>query len=409
MEKVVLAYSGGLDTSVILKWLLEKGYEVIAYIGDVGQAEDFEAAKAKALKIGASEVHIEDLKEEFVRDYIFPMIRGGAIYEGRYLLGTSLARPIIAKAHVDVARRVGATIVSHGATGKGNDQVRFELGYYALMPEVKVLAPWKMDEFLSQFKGRTDLLDYCDKYGIEVEATRSKPYSMDANLMHISYEAGVLEDPAARPPVGMYKMTVSPQEAPDKTTSLKISFDKGTPVRVENLTDGTVKSEPLEMFNYLNRVAGDNGVGRIDVVENRYVGIKSRGCYETPAGTVLWKAHQDLETISMDREVFRMKEQMQPRLAELIYNGYWFSPEMDYMLNSVDKCQEVVTGRVYLDLYKGNVIVVGREADNDAYDANLASMDIEGGYNQKDAEGFIRINAVRLRSSINPWRARFGG
>ncbi|MDD2943651.1 MAG: argininosuccinate synthase [bacterium] len=409
MEKVVLAYSGGLDTSVILKWLLEKGYEVIAYIGDVGQAEDFEAAKAKALKIGASEVHIEDLKEEFVRDYIFPMIRGGAIYEGRYLLGTSLARPVIAKAHVEVARRVGATIVSHGATGKGNDQVRFELGYYALMPEVKVLAPWKMEEFLSQFKGRTDLLDYCDKYGIEVEATRSKPYSMDANLMHISYEAGVLEDPAARPPVGMYKMTVSPQEAPDKTTSLKISFDKGTPVRVENLADGTVKSEPLEMFNYLNKIAGENGVGRIDVVENRYVGIKSRGCYETPAGTVLWKAHQDLETISMDREVFRMKEQMQPRLAELIYNGYWFSPEMDYLLNSVDKCQEVVTGNVYLDLYKGNVIVVGREAENEAYDANLASMDIEGGYNQKDAEGFIRINAVRLRSSINPWRARFGG
>ncbi len=397
MAKVVLAYSGGLDTSVILKWLLEKGYDVVAYVADVGQQEDFEAAREKAIAVGASAVYIEDLKEEFVKDYIFPAIKGGALYEGRYLLGTSLARPIIAKRHIEIAERENAEFVSHGATGKGNDQVRFELGYYALKPDIKVIAPWKDPEFLSQFKGRTDLLNYADKHGIEVEATKKAPYSMDANLMHISYEAGILEDPKSCPPPEMFKMTVDPKDAPDKGTRLAITFSKGIPTKVVNLEDGHTETEVLPMFVYLNKVASANGVGRIDIVENRYVGIKSRGVYETPAGTVLFKAHQDLETIAMDREVFRLKEMYVPRLAEIIYNGYWFSPEMEYLQAAFDKCQEVVNGTVNVELYKGNVTMIGRDSDSGLYNEELTSMDIEGGYNQQDAEGFIKINAVRLR------------
>ncbi len=398
MEKVVLAYSGGLDTSVIAKWLIEKGYEVIAYVADVGQDEDFEEIKNKALAVGCSQVFIEDLKEEFVTDYIFTALKGSALYEGRYLLGTSIARPIIAKRQVEIAKKVGANAVAHGATGKGNDQVRFELSCYALMPSVKVIAPWKDAEFLAQFKGRTDLLNYAEKHGIAVEATKKAPYSMDANLMHISYEAGVLEDPKTSPPEDMFKMTKSPQDAPDKTTNLEIHFKDGLPIKVVNQDSGKTVEKPLELFTYLNEVAGENGVGRIDIVENRYVGIKSRGVYETPGGTVLWKAHQDLETIAMDKEVFRLKESLMPRFAELIYNGYWFSPEMDFLVAAFEKSQEAVNGVVYLQLYKGNVTVVGRESESSLYDPELSSMDIEGGYDQKDAEGFIKINAIRLKA-----------
>lgn len=399
MEKVVLAYSGGLDTSVILKWLIEeRGYEVIAYVADVGQQEDFDAVKKKALAVGASQVFVEDLKKEFVTDYIFTALKGSAIYEGRYMLGTSLARPVIAKRQVEIAKKVGAKYVSHGATGKGNDQVRFELSCYALNPEIKIIAPWKDADFLAQFKGRTDLLNYAEKHGIQVEATKKAPYSMDANLMHISYEAGVLEDPMSAPPREMFRMTVDPKEAPDAATKIAISFKDGLPTEVKNLDDGTTVRDPLELFVYLNKVGGQNGVGRIDIVENRYVGIKSRGVYETPGGTILWKAHQDLETIAMDREVFRLKESLMPRFAELIYNGYWFSPEMEFLVSAFNKSQEAINGTVHLELYKGNVTVLGRKSESSLYDPELSSMDVEGGYNQQDAAGFIRINAIRLKA-----------
>lgn len=400
MDKVVLAYSGGLDTSVILKWLIEKGYEVVAYIADVGQEEDFDAAREKALAVGASKVYIEDLKEEFVTDYIYEALKGSALYEGRYLLGTALARPIIAKHHVRIARQEGARYVSHGATGKGNDQVRFELGYYALDSEIEVIAPWRMAEFLEQFEGRTQLLEYAEKHGISVEATKKAPYSMDANLLHISYEAGVLEDPNMAPPEDMFRMTVDPREAPDAVTNLAVSFKQGIPVKVENLDDGTSYEQPLELFQYLNRVAGENGVGRIDIVENRYVGIKSRGVYETPAGAVLWDAHRDLETISIDREVFRIRERLLPDYSTSIYYGYWFSPEMDFLRHALDYTQRDVTGTVKVALYKGNVTIVGRESESSLYDEELSSMDQEGGYNQEDATGFIRVNAIRLRGKM---------
>lgn len=396
--KVVLAYSGGLDTSVILKWLIEKGYDVVAYIADVGQNEDFEAARDKAEKVGASKVYIEDLKSEFVTDYIFPALKGSALYEGRYLLGTSLARPVIAKRQIEIAKKENAAYVSHGATGKGNDQVRFELGYYALKPDVKVIAPWKDREFLNQFQGRTDLLNYAAKHGINVEATKDKPYSMDGNLMHISYEAGMLEDPKASPRADMFRLTVAPKDAPDATTRIAIHFCDGLPTRVENRDDGVNVNKPLDIMVYLNELGGRNGIGRIDIVENRYVGIKSRGVYETPGGTILWAAHRDLETMAMDREVFRLKESLVPRFAELIYNGYWFSPEMEFLQAAFNKSQEGISGIVYLELYKGNVTVVGREAERSQYNPDLASMDIGGGYDQQDAQGFIRINAVRLRA-----------
>lgn len=397
MSKVVLAYSGGLDTSVILKWLMEQGHEVIAYIADVGQREDFEAAEEKALKIGASKVFIEDLQREFVEDYIYPAIRGSARYENRYLLGTSLARPVIAKRQIEIAKEEGAESVSHGATGKGNDQVRFELAYYTLFPEVKVIAPWKDKDFLDKFKGRTDLLNYAAEHGIDVEATKSKPFSMDENLLHISYEAGILEDPAAKPPVDMFRLTKDVSETPDEAVSLKITFDRGTPVKVENLNEGRSFTDPLMSFQYLNELAGEHGVGRVDIVENRFVGLKSRGVYETPAGTVLYAAHQDLETLSIDREVYRTKEMLINRYSELIYNGFWFSPECRYIQKCMDIAQESVTGEVQLRLFKGNVIVDGRSSSADLYDSELSSMDLEGGYDQEDADGFIKINAVRLR------------
>jgi len=395
-EKVVLAYSGGLDTSVILKWLLEQGYEVFAYMADIGQKEDFEAAEQKALKIGASKVFIENMKKEFVTDYIFPVYKANTLYEGRYLLGTAIARPIISKKQIEIAKRVGAQYVSHGATGKGNDQVRFELAYYALNPEIKVIAPWKNREFLNAFKGRTDLLDYAEKHGIPTKQSASKPYSEDDNLLHISHEAGVLEDPGYECEENIYSHTVAPEQAPDKPTKIKIKFKDGIPVKVTNLEDNTIKTDALELFEYLNSLGRENGIGRLDMVENRFVGIKSRGVYETPGGTILHEAHKDIEGVAMDREVMRLRDMLSSRLAELVYNGFWFSPEMEFIMAAIDKSQEVIDGEVTLKLYKGLAYPIARTSPSSLYNKDLSSMDIEGGYNQEDAEGFIKINAIRL-------------
>ena len=398
MGKVVLAYSGGLDTSVILKWLIEKGHDVVAYVADLGQQEDFDDVREKALKVGAKEVYIDDLKREFVTDYIFTALKASAKYEGRYLLGTALARPLIAKGQIAIAEKENAEFVSHGATGKGNDQVRFELAYFGLKPGIKVIAPWKEQDFLDTFEGRTDLLNYADAHGIPVDATPKAPYSTDPNLMHISYEAGVLEDPKARPPKDMFKMTVDPKDAPDKATNIAIHFKEGIPIKVVDTDSEQTVSDPLELFLFLNEIGGVNGIGRIDIVENRYVGIKSRGVYESPGAAILWEAHHDLETIAMDREVYRLKESLMPRFAELVYNGYWFSPEMEFLMHSFEKTQEAVSGVVYLELYKGNVTVIGRESESSLYDPELSSMDVEGGYDQRDANGFIRINSIRLKA-----------
>ncbi len=395
-EKVVLAYSGGLDTSVILKWLIEKDYEVIAFVADVGQADDFAECKKKALLLGASKVIIADLKKEFIDNYVLKAIMGNAVYEGRYLLGTSLARPLIAKKQIEVARKENATAVAHGATGKGNDQVRFELCYYALNPGIKVISPWKDREFLEKFKGRTDLLKYASEKNIPVKASIDKPYSEDDNLMHISHEAGILEDPMYAMQKNMLEKMVLPQDAPDKETRIVIHFKNGIPVKLVNKEDGTVKEESYEMYTYLNKLAGDNGIGLLDMVENRFVGIKSRGVYETPAATVLHIAHMDLEGIAMDREVMRLRNMLTPKFAELIYYGFWFSPEMDFLMAAIEKSQELIDGSVHLCLYKGNVLVEGRESPSSLYNKELSSMDIEGGFDQTDSRGFIRINAIRL-------------
>jgi argininosuccinate synthase len=398
MNKVILAYSGGLDTSVILKWLVEKGYEVIAFIANVGQDEDLDEAKEKAIRIGASKVCVEDLKEELVTDFIFPAIKANAIYEGRYLLGTSLARPLIAKKQIEIAKKEKTDFVSHGATGKGNDQVRFELAYYALKPDVKVISPWKDPEFLEQFKGRSDMIKYAKKYKIPVKATEVKPYSEDANLLHISHEAGILEDPKKTPVESVFTYTKSPKDAPNKETKIEIHFKDGIPVKVINQNNGTVKEKPLELFMYLNKLGSENGIGRVDMVENRFIGIKSRGVYETPGGTILRIAHMDIEGIAMDKEVMRLRDMLSPKFSELVYNGFWFSPEMDFLMAAFDKSQEVIDGVVYLSLYKGNVTVLGRESSSSLYDKELSSMDIEGGFNQLDSKGFINIHAIRLKA-----------
>jgi len=395
-EKVVLAYSGGLDTSVILHWLVQKGYDVIAFVADLGQKADFKAIEEKALKCGASKVYIEDLKEEFIKDYIFPAIRANAVYEGRYLLGTSLARPLTAKAQVEVAKKEGATVLAHGATGKGNDQVRFELVYYSLLPGVKVIAPWKEKDFLEKFQGRSDEIEYANKHNIPVDKTKEDPWSTDDNIMHISYEAGELEDPDRRPQERMFQMTVSPKEAPDEETLIEIDFEKGNPVRVKNVNDGTVKEGALALYRYLNELGGRNGIGRVDMVENRFVGIKSRGVYETPAGTILLAAHRDLEGLTMDREVMHLRDGLIPRFAELVYYGLWFSPEMEVLRALFDKTQEYVTGRVRLALYKGNIIMAGRTSPFSLYDQAQSSMEVQGGYEPENAIGFIKINAIRL-------------
>jgi argininosuccinate synthase len=395
-EKVVLAYSGGLDTSVILKWLVNKGYDVVAYVADVGQQEDFGKIREKALATGASKVYVEDLKEEFVTHYIFPVIKANALYEGRYLLGTAIARPLIAKKQIEIANAEHATWVSHGATGKGNDQVRFELSYYALKPGIKVLAPWKDAEFLCEFKGRPDLMKYAELHGIPVQATGGKPYSEDENLFHISHESGILEDPALEPAKDVYSRTVDPEDAPMQPSRIMIEFKDGVPIRAQNLDNGTMEKSPLPLFMYLNQLGSEHGIGRVDMVENRYVGIKSRGIYETPGGTILHIAHKDIEGVAMDREVMRLRDMLTAKLSELIYYGFWFSPEMDFLMAAIDKSQEVIDGKVYLKLYKGNVFVTGRESTSSLYDQDLSSMNIEGGFNQQDSSGFIRINAIRL-------------
>ncbi len=392
----MLAYSGGLDTSVILKWLINKGYEVIAYVADVGQDDDFEAVREKALAIGASAVIIEDLQREFVTDYIFQAVKANAVYEDRYLLGTALARPLIAKKQIEAAIEYGADYVSHGATGKGNDQVRFELAYYALKPDIKVISPWKDAGFLSQFQGRSDMIRYAAGNRIPVKASISKPYSEDDNLMHISHEAGILEDPLYFAGKDILQKIVMPMDAPDKETHISITFKDGIPVNVTNKDDGTSYSDPLELFTYVNKLGGANGIGLLDMVENRFVGIKSRGIYETPGATILYAAHKDIEGIAMDREVMRLRNMLAPVFAELVYNGFWFSPEMEFLKAAMDKSQEVIDGVVHMTLYKGNIIIEGRESPSSLYNKELSSMDIEGGFNQADSLGFIRINAIRL-------------
>jgi len=397
-KKVVLAYSGGLDTSCILKVLQQRGYEVIAYVADVGQQEDFEEVARRARLNGAADVWVEDLKRDLVTEFVFPAIAGNALYENRYLLGTALARPIIARRQVEIARETGATAVSHGATGKGNDQVRFELAFAALGPQLEIIAPWKEGEFLERFKGRPDLLRYASEHGIEVEASAEKPYSTDENIMHRSYEAGILEDPLQEPPADMFKLTRSPLEAPDIPARIEILFENARPAAVTNLGDGTRHEEPLALFSYLNELGGEHGIGRVDMVENRFVGIKSRGVYETPGGTVLFHALRDLEGIAMDREVLRMRDSLSPRFTHLIYNGFWFSPEMDFIRAAFAQAEQLIDGRVLLQLYKGSVTVLGRESPSSLYDRELSSMDVEGGYDQTDARGFIRINSLRLKA-----------
>ena len=395
-KKVILAYSGGLDTSVILKWLINQGYEVICFVGDVGQTEDFKEVEKKALATGATKVYTEDLKEEFITDFIYPALRGNATYEGRYLLATSLARPLLSKRQIEIAAKENAGYVAHGATGKGNDQVRFELTYYALNPSIKVISPWKDPVFLNEFKGRTDMLNYAKKYDIPVTASKKKPYSEDENLMHISHEAGVLEDPGTPPKEDVFSITTSPKDAPDTETTIEIHFKDGIPTRVINKDDGTDKTTPLELFTYLNHLGSKNGIGRLDMVENRFIGIKSRGIYETPGATILWTAKRDLEGIAMDKEVMRLRDMLTPKFSELIYNGFWYSPEMDFLTNAIDKSQEYIDGTVNLTLYKGNIIINSRESPTSLYNQDLSSMDIEGGFDQTDSKGFININAIRL-------------
>lgn len=395
-EKVVLAYSGGLDTSVILKWLANKGFEVIAYVADVGQQEDFDYIEKKAYATGASKVYIEDLKNELVTNYVFPALKANTIYEGTYLLGTSLARPIIAKRHIEIAKKEGTKYVAHGATGKGNDQVRFEFGYYMNMPDVKIISPWKDAEFLSQFEGRSDMLAYAEKYNIPVKASLKKPYSEDANLIHISHEAGILEDAGQRCPEDVFSYTVSPMEAPDKETVLAIEFVDGVPVKVTNETANESCTGALEMINYLNRIGHDNGIGRVDMVENRFVGIKSRGVYETPGCDILWKAHHNLEGLCMDKEAMHLRDMLSVKYAELIYNGYWGSAEFNMLTSLFETSQKNVTGTAKVALYKGNVINAGLTSPKSLYNQELGSMDKAGGYHPLDCKGFINISAIRL-------------
>ena len=389
INKVVLAYSGGLDTSVIIRWLIENYQcEVIAFAADLGQGEELDPLQEKAIKTGASKIYIEDLKEEFVRDFVFPMLRANAVYEGDYLLGTSIARPLIAKKQIEIAQKEGADAVSHGATGKGNDQVRFELSYYALNPHIHVIAPWRDWEL----KSRSDCIDYAKKHQIPLTVTKDKPYSTDRNLLHISFEGGILEDPWAEPPEDMFVLSKSPEQAPNQPTYVEIQYEKGDPVAV----DGKPLS-PANLLARLNEVGGANGIGRVDLVENRYVGMKSRGVYETPGGSILHVAHRALESITLDREVLKIRDSMIPTYASQIYNGFWFAPERERLQSLIDEIQEPVSGVVRLKLYKGNVIVAGRKSPNSLFSEDFATFEADSVYNQKDAEGFIKINALRLR------------
>ncbi|WP_444891807.1 argininosuccinate synthase [Microbulbifer sp. TRSA001] len=400
IEKVVLAYSGGLDTSVIVRWLQETyGCEVVTFTADIGQGEEVEPARAKAEALGVKEIYIDDLREEYVRDFVFPMFRANAIYEGEYLLGTSIARPLIAKRLIEIANETGADAISHGATGKGNDQVRFELGAYALKPGIQVIAPWREWDLNSREK----LMQYCEQHNIPVDFSSSKkksPYSMDANLLHISYEGGNLEDPWAEAEEDMWRWSVSPEAAPEEPTYITLGFEKGDPVSI----DGE-RLSPATLLEKLNKLGGDNGIGRLDIVENRYVGMKSRGCYETPGGTILMKAHRAIESITLDREVAHMKDSLMPRYAELIYNGYWWSPERRMLQAAIDESQDVVNGEVRLKLYKGSVSAVGRRSAGSLFDERIATFeDDAGAYDQKDAEGFIKLNALRLRIAAGKGR-----
>jgi len=401
-RKVVLAYSGGLDTSVILKWLQDTyGCEVITFTADIGQGEELEPARRKAKLLGVKSIFVEDLREEFVRDFVFPMFRANALYEGEYLLGTSIARPLIAKHLVEIARRTGADAISHGATGKGNDQVRFELGAYALMPNVRIIAPWREWDLLSREK----LVAYAARHGIPIEHKKRKgggaPYSMDANLLHISYEGGVLEDPSFTPEESMWRLTVPPEKAPGRPEQLALDFERGDIVAVNGR-----KLSPAKALAELNRLGGKHGIGRLDLVENRYVGMKSRGCYETPGGTILLKAHRAMESLTLDREVVALKDDHKPRYARKNYNGYWFSPERRLLQTLIDESQKRVNGRVRLRLYKGTVIVTGRESKSDSlFDTRIATFEEDrGAYDQADAEGFIKLNALRLRIAANRGR-----
>ena len=402
IKKVVLAYSGGLDTSVILKWLQDTyRCEIVTFTADIGQGEELAPARAKAKKMGVKEIFIDDLREEFVRDFVYPMFRANAIYEGEYLLGTSIARPLIAKRQIEIAKKTGADAVSHGATGKGNDQVRFELGYYALEPNIRVIAPWREWKLTS----RETLLKYAEKHGIPVEMKKKKgsPYSMDANLLHISYEGRMLEDPAREPEESMWRWTVSPEKAPNRAEYIELDYRKGDIVAINGR-----KMTPAQVLAKLNQLGGKHGVGRLDLVENRYVGMKSRGCYETPGGTIMLKAHRAIESITLDREVAHLKDDLMPRYASLVYNGYWWSPERKMLQTMIDASQASVNGRVRLKLYKGNVIVVGRKSERDSlFDPRIATFeDDQGAYNQMDAAGFIRLNALRMRIAANLKRKR---
>ena len=389
IKKIVLAYSGGLDTSVIIKWLKEKySCEIIAFAADVGQGQELDPVREKALATGASKVYIEDLREEFVSDFVFPMLRANAFYEHNYLLGTSIARPLIAKEQIRIAKKEGADGVSHGATGKGNDQVRFELAYHTLNPEISIVAPWREWDLNS----RTALLDYAKTHGIPVPVTKAKPYSMDRNMFHISYEGGVLEDPWVGPDDDMFLLSVSPEKAPDKPTVVEIQYEAGNPIAVNG-----EKLSPAKLLERLNQYGGENGIGRIDIVENRFVGMKSRGIYETPGGTILHQAHRAIESITMDREVTFLRDSLIPSYARMIYNGFWFSPERELVQQTIDQSQVNVTGEVRLKLYKGNCTVLGRKAEKSLYNQNIASFEDSHGYSQDDADGFIKLNALRLK------------
>jgi argininosuccinate synthase len=400
VKKVVLAYSGGLDTSVIVRWLQDTyGCEVVTFTADIGQGEELEPAREKARALGVKQIYIDDLREEFVRDFVFPMFRANTVYEGEYLLGTSIARPLIAKRLIEIANETGADAISHGATGKGNDQVRFELGAYALKPGVKVIAPWREWDLTS----RETLMAYCEKHNIPVDFAKNKkksPYSMDANLLHISYEGGGLEDPYWEPEEDMWRWSVAPEAAPDKATYIELTFKGGDIVAIDgqNLSPATILAQ-------LNKVGGANGIGRLDLVENRYVGMKSRGAYETPGGTIMLRAHRAIESLTLDREVAHLKDELMPRYASLVYNGYWWSPERKMLQTAIDHSQQFVNGVVRLKLYKGNVIVVGRKSDDSLFDSKIATFeDDAGAYNQKDAEGFIKLNALRMRIAANKGR-----
>jgi argininosuccinate synthase len=389
IKKIVLAYSGGLDTSVMLRWLRERyGCEVVCYCADVGQGEELEGLEAKALETGASRLYVEDLREEFVREYVWTSVKANAVYEGVYLLGTSLARPVIARRQIEIARREGADAVAHGATGKGNDQVRFELTYYALQPDIKVIAPWREWEF----KGRSDLIAYAREHDIPVTATVEKPYSTDRNLMHISYEGGILEDPWREPPADIFQLTKAPEEARAEPTYIEIGFEQGEPVSLNGQPYGAVR-----LLEALNRLGGEHGIGRVDLVENRFVGMKSRGVYETPGVTILQAAHRALESITLDREVMRLRDSLGVKFAENVYYGFWFAPEFALLRQMIDETQKNVTGEVRLKLYRGNTTVVGRRSPNSLYSERLATFEADDIYNQRDAEGFIKLNALRLR------------